>query len=145
MAPPLEPQTAHVLLLPPTTSCECRPDTSLGRLSIARAIRAGFAPASLLLVAILVRLRLLLLLDLRLFVRCRGCLVNMVCSAVMLTRLKLMSCNVAIYCILVVRNIVMVGCGEPWFTQATVSCRSSPVLGKTEPSINGSLFGVDTS
>jgi hypothetical protein len=50
----------------------------------------------------------------------------------------LMSCNVAIYCTLVVRNIVMVGCGEPWFTRATVSYRSSPVLGKTEPPINGS-------
>ena len=28
-------------LVAATTSCECRPDTSLGRLSIARAIRAG--------------------------------------------------------------------------------------------------------
>ncbi len=49
-----------------------------------------------------------------------------------------MGCNVAIYCTLVARNIVMVSCGEPWFTQATASCRSSPVLSQTEPSINGS-------
>jgi len=29
-----------------------------------------------------------------------------------------MNCNVAIHCTLVVRNVVIVGCAEPWFTYA---------------------------
>jgi multimeric flavodoxin WrbA len=33
-------------------------------------------------------------------------------------RHNLMNCSVAIHCTLVVRNIVMVGCAEPWFTHA---------------------------
>ena len=35
-----------------------------------------------------------------------------------LTTHNLMNCSVAIHCTLVVRNIVMVGCPEPWFTYA---------------------------
>ena len=42
-------------------------------------------------------------------------------GANLLMRPKLVGCNVAIYCTLVVRNIVMVGCAEPWFTQAMKS------------------------
>jgi hypothetical protein len=59
-------------------------------------------------------------------------------SANLLMRAKLVGCNIAIYCTLVVWNIFIVGCAEPWFTQAMASCRSSPVPGQTEPSINGS-------
>jgi hypothetical protein len=39
-----------------------------------------------------------------------------------------MNCNVAIHCTLVVRNVVIVGCAEPWFTHAVaigaISCPS---------------------
>jgi hypothetical protein len=39
-----------------------------------------------------------------------------------------MNCNVAIHCTLVVRNVVIVRCAEPWFTHAAaigaISCPS---------------------
>ena len=35
-----------------------------------------------------------------------------------LMRHNLMNCNVPIHCTLVVRNVVIVGCAEPWFTHA---------------------------
>jgi hypothetical protein len=59
-------------------------------------------------------------------------------GANLLMRPKLVARSVAIYCTLVVRNIVIVDGAEPRFTQAMASCRSFPVLGQTEPSINGS-------
>ena len=44
-----------------------------------------------------------------------------------------MNCNVAIHCTLVVRNIVMVACAEPWFTHAVaIGAISCPGITRAE-------------
>ena len=44
-----------------------------------------------------------------------------------------MNCNVAIHCTLVVRNVVIVGCVEPWFTHAVaIGAISCPGITRAE-------------